>query len=172
MSYIACLCEGAAEQAVIKLLLDAEKLIFTRDEMLEGEPLRCRSASKFEEKYLRKGFSEKITVYRILDSRREKFTLSKVYAKKIDVINVITAPEIEMLVIFNEAKYNEYKKSGKKPSDYCKTNLKYPNVKSESFIREYFSDIATLISAIIEYKRVSNIQDGELTLADLLIKKL
>ena len=74
MSYIACLCEGAAEQAVIELLLDAEKLIFTRDEMLEGEPLRCRSASKFEAKYLRKGFSEKITIYRILDSRRERET--------------------------------------------------------------------------------------------------
>ncbi|MDO5150153.1 MAG: hypothetical protein Q4D76_12270 [Oscillospiraceae bacterium] len=33
MSYIACLCEGAAEQAVIELLLDAEKLIFTRDDL-------------------------------------------------------------------------------------------------------------------------------------------
>ncbi len=168
MSYIACLCEGAAEQAVIELLLDAEKLIFTRDEMLEGEPLRCRSASKFEAKYLRKGFSEKITIYRILDSRRERFTLSTVYTKKIDVINVITAPEIEMLIIFTEGKYNEYKKSGKKPSDYCKSNLKHPNVKSETFIKEYFSDVETLVSAIIEYKRVSNVQAGELTLADLL----
>lgn len=29
---------------------------------------------------------------------------------KIDVINVITAPEIEMLIILNEGKYAEYKK--------------------------------------------------------------
>ena len=145
MSYIACLCEGAAEQAVIELLLD-EKLIFTRDEMLEGEPLRCRSASKFEAKYLRKGFSEKITIYRILDSRRERFTLSTVYTKKIDVINVITAPEIEMLIIFTEGKYNEYKKSGKKPSDYCKSNLKHPNVKSETFIK---NDIINIINRIL-----------------------
>ena len=90
------------------------------------------------------------------------------YTKKIDVINVITAPEIEMLIIFTEGKYNEYKKSGKKPSDYCKSNLKHPNVKSETFIKEYFSDVETLVSAIIEYKRVSNVQAGELTLADLL----
>lgn len=41
-----------------------------------------------------------------------------------DVINVITAPEIEMLIIFNEDKYKEFKKSGKKPSDFCKEDLK------------------------------------------------
>ena len=170
MSYIACICEGAAEQAVIEILLDNDLLIFTRDEMLEGEPLRCRNAAKFEEKYLRKGFSEKITVYRILDSRREKFTLGKAYAKKVDVINVITAPEIEMLVIFNENKYKDYKKSGKKPSDYCKINLKYPDVKNKVFIRNYFADVSLLVSAIIEYKRVSNVQPDEITLADLLKK--
>lgn len=34
------------------------------------------------------------------------------------VINVITAPEIEMLIIFNEDRYKEFKKSGKKPSSF------------------------------------------------------
>lgn len=42
--YIACICEGAAEQAIIELLLDNGKLIFTRDNLLDGEILRCRSA--------------------------------------------------------------------------------------------------------------------------------
>lgn len=41
------------------------------------------------------------------------------YAGKVDVINVVTAPEIEMLIIFNEDKYKEFKKSGKKPSSSC-----------------------------------------------------
>ena len=123
--YIACICEGAAEKAIMKLLLDADRLIFTHDDLLEGELLRCRSAKNFEEQHLRKGFSEKITVLRILDSRREQFKLSKAYEHKIEVINVITAPEIEMLVILGEGKYDEYKKSGKKPSDFCKTDLKY-----------------------------------------------
>jgi len=45
---------------------------------------------------------DKISVIRILDSRRENFKLSKAYEHKVDVINVITAPEIEMLIIFNE----------------------------------------------------------------------
>ncbi len=168
MGLIACICEGAAEEAVIEILLDADKLIFTRNEMLEREPIRTRGAEKFQERYLRKDFSDKITVYRILDSRRERFALSKAYEPKVDVINVITAPEIEMLVILNENKYADYKKSGKKPSEYCKSDLGYKSVKSEAFLKDYFSDVNLLVSAILEYRRVSKIQDDELTLADLL----
>ncbi len=103
--YVACICEGAAEQAIIELLLDADKLTFTYDNLLEGEVIRCRNAKNFEQRYLRKGFTDKITVLRILDSRRENFQLSKAYEPKIKVVNVITAPEIEMLVIINEDKY-------------------------------------------------------------------
>ena len=97
--YIACICEGAAERVILDLLLDNDKLKFTRDDLLEEELLRCRSPKKFEEQYLRKGFTEQITILRILDSRRENFNLSKAYIHKIKVINVITAPEIEMLII-------------------------------------------------------------------------
>lgn len=159
--YVACICEGAAEKAIMEILLDADKLIFKRDDLLEGELLRCRSGKNFEEQHLRKGFTEKITVLRILDSRREQFRLSKAYEHKIEIINVITAPEIEMLVIFNEDKYEEYKKSGKKPSDFCKTDLKYPNVKSTDFVKRYFADITSLIASIVEYRRVSNVPSGE-----------
>lgn len=166
--YVACICEGSAERAIIKLLLDKDKLIFNWDDLLDGEILRCRGAKKFEEQHLRKGFTEKITVLRVLDSRRENFNLSKAYAGKIDVVNVITAPEIEMLVIFAEGQYNEYKKSGKKPSIFCKENLKYSNVKSTQFIEDYFSNTEVLIDAIREYRRVSNIPKGEYALADLL----
>lgn len=34
MGLIACICEGAAEEAIIDILLDADKLSFTRDDML------------------------------------------------------------------------------------------------------------------------------------------
>lgn len=166
--YNACICEGTAEQVIMDLLLDNNKLIFSRNELLEHEVLRCRIGKNFEEQYLRKGFTEQITVFRILDSRRENFKLSKAYQNKVKIINVITAPEIEMLVILNERKYADYKKSGKKPSEYCKSDLKYHDVKSATFVRSYFNDIDILIRAIIEYKRVSNIQRNEITLADIL----
>ena len=128
--YKACICEGSAEKAIMNILLDNDLLIFQRDELLEEEVLSCRSAKEFEERHLRKSFDAKISVIRILDSRKENFKLSKAYEDKVDVINIITAPEIEILVIINEGKYQEFKKSKMKPSDYCKQKLKMPHVKN------------------------------------------
>lgn len=100
--YIACICEGTAEEVIMDILLEHDKLIFNRNQLLEEAPIRCRDAKKFEARYLRKGFTNKISIIRILDSRRENFKLSKAYAHKVNVINIITAPKIEMLVIVSE----------------------------------------------------------------------
>ena len=167
--YVACIYEGSAEKAIIELLLENDKLRFKWNDLLEGELIQCRSAKNFEEQYLRKDFTEKITVVRILDSRKERFKMSPAYADKIgEIVNIITAPEIEMLIILNEGKYTEYKKSCKKPSDFCKTELKLPKVKNYNFVKQYFGNVNTLINAICEYKRVSNIPQGEYTLMDIL----
>lgn len=166
--YVACICEGGAEHAILDLLMNNHKLIFEREDLIEEEVLRCRRGKEFEEKYLKKGFSEKIIVYRILDSRNEKFKLSKAYEKKVDVINVVTAPEIEMLIICNEGKYKEFKNAGEKPSVFCKRALGYKHVKSYNFIYEYFSDINVLINALHEYRRISKFHKDEKTLWDLL----
>lgn len=166
--YVACICEGSAEQAIMDTLLDSDMLIFNQDQLLEGEIIRARSARNFENRYLRKGFNQKITVLRILDSRKEKFKLSKSYVNKISVIDIITAPEIEMLIIVSEGKYTDFKKSKKKPSDFCKMELKLGNVKSYDFVKDYFNDIAKLIKSISEYKRISKIGSNEYTLFDLL----
>ena len=174
--YKACICEGAAENAIMDILLDEELLVFSREEMLEESVIRCRDGKKFEQKYLRKGFAEKISVIRILDSRREKFKIGKAYEHKIDVINVITAPEIEMLIIFAENQYKEFKKSGKKPSDFCKENLRMSDVKSYDYVLNNsdfsspnsFSNSGILVEAIKEYHRTAKIPKGEYTLLDLL----
>lgn len=166
--YVACICEGAAESAIIDLLLDNGRLIFSRGSMLDEQVIRCRGAKTFEERYLRKNFSEKISVVRILDSRRENFAISRAYEHQIDVINVVTAPEIEMLVIVNEGKYKEFKKSGQKPSEFCKSCLKLPRIKSYSMMTKYFSDIAVLSSAIKEYDRISKRRENEYTLLDIM----
>ena len=168
--YKACICEGSAENAIIDILLDNNLLIFSREEMIDEEVIRCRDGKKFEETYLRKGFDSKISLIRILDSRHEGFKLSKAYVGKVDVINVITAPEIEMLIVLNEKKYSDFKKSGKKPSIFCKEDLKMSNVKSYSFVRDYFKDPNDLISSIKKYHEISRIQKGEYTLLDLLVK--
>ena len=169
--YVACICEGSAEHAIMDILLDNDLLIFTREEMLEEEVIRCREGKRFEERYLRKGFVDKISVIRILDSRRENFKLSKAYEHKVDVINVITAPEIEMLIIFNEDQYREFKKSGKKPSDFCKENLRMSGVKSKDFVTEYFADPMVLVASIKKYHEMSKIRKGEYPLLALLKNK-
>lgn len=167
---IACICEGTAEKVVMELLLNHDLLIFKWENLLEQDLISERNAKKFEEKYLRKSFHEKITILRILDSRRERFKLSPAYEGKIDVINIITAPEIEMLIILTEQKYTQYKVSNKKPSLFCAENLRMHNVKSRKFLEAYFKDVNVLIYAIKEYQRISNIQRGEYTLYDLLAK--
>ncbi len=141
---------------------------FKRDDLIEEEVIRSRDGKKFEERYLRKGFNEKISILRILDSRNENFKISKAYVSKVDIINVITAPEIEMLIILTEGKYKEYKKSGKKPSAFCKENLKMPKVKNYDFVKEYFSNPTVLIEAINSYHQVSKIGKDEYSLLDLL----
>ena len=136
--------------------------------MLEESVIRCRNAKKFEEQSLRKGVDDQISVIRILDSRREDFRLSKAYEHKIDVINVITAPKTEMLIIHNEGAYGRFKCSGRKPSEFCKTDLHMHDVKSYDFLKDYFSNPQTLVNAIIEYRRIANIPKGEYGLSDLL----
>ena len=54
--YKACICEGSAENAIMDTLLDNNLLVFSREEMIEEEIIRCRKGKEFEEKYLRKGF--------------------------------------------------------------------------------------------------------------------
>ena len=75
--YKACICEGAVEAAIIDILVDNDLLIFTREEMLEEQVIRCRNAKNFEARYLRKDFMGQISIIRILDSRNEEFRLSK-----------------------------------------------------------------------------------------------
>lgn len=136
--YVACICEGSAERAILYLLLDADKLIFNRDKLIDNEIIKDRKAESFERKYLGKEFEEK-------------------------------TPEIEMLIIFNENKYTDFKKlKNVKPSDYCKSKLKYKNVKTYDFVKDYFDDIDKLLKAIKEYKSKSQIKKGEYTLCDLL----
>jgi len=165
---IACICEGGAENAIMDILLENNALIFEKRDLLDDKIIKARSAKEFEQVYLRKSFSSKIIIYRILDSKRENFKLGKLFKDKCEVINIITALEIEMLLIHSEDKYEDYKKSGKKPSDYCKEDLKYKDVKSYNFVKSYFKDINKLICAIKIYKKKSKIKKSENCLFDLL----
>ncbi len=110
----------------------------------------------------------KLTIIRVLDSRRENFRLSRPYCDEVEVINGSTAPEVEMLSSLNEGKYDQFKKSGKKPSEYCKQIFKNENLKSRKWVKEYFKNIDDLVHSIQMYDQVSDVRKGEYTLPDLL----
>ena len=166
---IACICEGGAETEIMNILLDNNMLIFEREQLLEERVIPRTSVKEFEKRYLRLAYDQQILILRIIDSRSEEFKLSKAYRCQVDIVNVITAPEIEMLIIASQNKYNEFCKSGiKKPSDYCKSELKLKNVKSPQFIKKYFSDPNFLISSIKEYHRIHKQKNDEASLFDLL----
>ena len=86
-----------------------------------------------------------------------------------DVINIVTAPEIEILIILSKGKYQDFKKSKLKPSDYCKQVLRMPHAKNYDFLIAYFSDVFRLIDVIHQYKQIANVPKGELALSDLLV---
>lgn len=159
---IACLCEGSMEQAIMELLLDHDRLIFTREQLLEEEILRCRSAKNFERDYLNKTTNEMIKVYRILDSTNENFKLSGPYEKRVTVVNIITAPEIEMLVIHAEGKFEDYTRKRMKPSDYVKQHLRFKKVKTYEFAKSYFANVDILVGAIQQYKQKTPTKTGTL----------
>lgn len=171
--YIACLCEGTAEEDIMKWLLEENKLVFSKEQMIEQKPLRIRSAKVFQKKYLTVEYgAKKIKVIRILDSKNERFKLAKCYADKVSVINIITAPEIEILAIIKAKDYQKYTnkyKSQYKPSDYCKMFLGLKNVKEKGFIKKYFCDINTLIDCIKEYDQLSS--DNDFISLSSLLKK-
>ncbi len=165
---VACICEGHAEKAIIELLRANRMLIF--HQMLEDSVIMTRSARGFEERYLRKGFQGQLSVVRILDSRRENFKLSALYKDRVDVINIVTAPEIEILIIHAEHAFQEYKKSGLKPSEFCKQKLNLKHLKSYDFVASYFDEIAKLLDALKQYQKHSRGKPGEYTLLDIIKK--
>ncbi len=169
---IACICEGGAETAIMDILLDNDLLIFSREQLIEKKVLRMMSAQDFQRRYLQREYDQKVYILRVIDSRTDQFNLSKAYRCQVDVINLITAPEIEMLIIVSKEKYDDYCKSKiKKPSDYCKVKLNIKNVKSPDFIKKYFEDPNRLIDSIKEYHRVHKQKDKEASLFDLIKKK-
>jgi len=166
---IACICEGGTETSIMDILLDNDLLIFKREQMIEESVIPRTSVKEFERRYLRAEYDDKILILRVIDSRNEEFNLSKAYQCQVEIINVITAPEIEMLIIVSKGEYENFCRSGiKKPSDYCKSVLKLKNVKSPTFVTKYFADARFLAKSIKEYHRVHKQKNTEATLYDLL----
>ena len=49
--YIACICVGNAEHAIMDILLKNDRLKFTKENLLDGKIIRCRDGRTFEQRY-------------------------------------------------------------------------------------------------------------------------
>ena len=169
--YIICSCEGTAEESIIDLLLDNDKLCFKRSDLVEKKCTRIRPGKKIAEEFLKREYEKDIVILRILDREEEKFNLPKIYYY-ISVFNIVTKPEIEILHIIAEDlldDFNHHKKHEKdlKPSEYCKSHFRESNVKTRDFILSlYGNDIDKLLKAILSYRK--KIQQTSYSLSDIL----
>ncbi|WPH54706.1 N-6 DNA methylase [Lacticaseibacillus paracasei] len=158
--WIALIVEGSAELALLTLLLDNHLLKFERTDLLEHDLLRTRSASQFQKLHLNQAMDKQVHVYRILDSRKEKFKLSPAYQKRVSKVEELyTRPEIEVLYILNEGKYAHFKRSKLKPSEYVRhelTTMPKGSIKSRKYVTQYWqTQLDDLVKVIREYARVS-----------------
>lgn len=167
--YILCLCEGGAEMAVMNMLLDNNKLIFKRENLIRGCVHPRMDTTNIERKFLKKSYDKTVVILRILDSKNEKFKLNKPYKEMFEVKKCLTKPEIEILVIHDCCKLKEYikVKSTIKPSLFCKTHLKLKDIKSKEFVNRYF-DIDKLLVALKSYKEKSS--NDHYSIYDLVIQ--
>lgn len=171
---VACICEGNTEKYIINLLLESNSLIFSKSQLIDGDVLegKYRKANVFADQYLTMSYgAHKIVILSIQDNYTV-YRINKPYMDKVKSLYlVVTAPEIEMLMIHSMGWYDEFQKnkSKKKPSEYVaeKFKMKVSKVKSKDFIISFFKN-HSLEEAIMEHKKKAKIKKGSIFLADLL----
>ena len=175
-SYIACICEGASEVTVMDILLDRGLPLFGRNQLLGESVLSSkffRDPELFCRKYLTMDYEGKrIVVLLVQDRKNTSYGIKRPYLEKVsEFVYVITAPEIEMLMIHSLGFYNDYKKqaSKKKSSTYLAEKIKKRSsaIKSRTFIEEFYEE-HDLVNAIREHRKKSQKLDKGIFLADIL----
>lgn len=155
------MCEGPNEKEIINILLQNNCLKFTEDDLLGLTPYHARqihsSAQVRTELNLYPG---EVKIYRIGDKQSDKLKIPAEYKSKIiSVEKYCTKPELEMLFIIAEQLTGAYEKvkSGMKPKDFAKANIKLGKKKydnSTAFYTEYFgNNPALLVRCINDYRK-------------------
>lgn len=66
---IACIYEGTAEKVIIEILLEANKLILKKEDLLNEELIKRIKPKQFQPKYLNQDYEKKIKIIRIIDKK-------------------------------------------------------------------------------------------------------
>lgn len=164
MQYL-LMCEGQNEKAIIELLIDSNKLIIKRKDLLNREVFFSRQIKNTPNLRiaLRTYNNPNIEIWRIGDKQTDKLEIPKEFENIIDkskIYRFCTKPELEILLIINKDLIKEYNKVKSKTSakDFAKINIKFNGVKydaSTKFWNNYYSNNTnSLIKDICEYKKI------------------
>ena len=179
---ILVLCEGTNEETILNILLDDNKLVFTRDDMIgrRGYPIRQIDNPIIKTELKQYGLPVKI--YRIGDKQTDEIKIPrelKNIVNKKEIYKYCTKPELEMLIILNEnleSKYEKVKSSKITPKDFVKINVTYNGKKYDQscdFLRDYFGgkNINNLINSIKKYKTYKKKHEKDELYLESLLKK-
>ena len=176
MKYLV-MCEGPNELEIVRLLLAANKLKFTVDDLLNLVPYHARQiTSSVAVKNALLLYPGDVNVLRIGDKLNDELKIPKDYKDQIkSVSKYCTKPELEMLLIISENKEREFEKvkSHISPKSFSKEHIVYNRHRYDNstvFYREYYSNrIDLLVESIRKYKQHKGKHGhGEGYLADLL----
>ncbi len=167
-------CEGTSESNIINWL-ERENHFFTDVSNLNFKYLvsgrrECGKLSLVEE-ISSTDTENKVAILYVHDSKNEElfgkkskaYRFIKRFGLNIPVINVLTHPEIEILLILKEPKLKQKwmgKKLKHKPSELCSEFYK-TDVKRENFFIEQFSSLNEFISICKQYKEQSKLPNKE-----------
>lgn len=173
---VACICEGNSEKNILSLLLEQNKLIFTKEQLLDDQIFqgKYRNPKNFCDQYLTMDYEEsKIVILVILD-KIESYAINAPYSHKVrDKHLIVTSPESEMLMIHSAGLYDEYQKekSKKKPSEFLaeKWKMSSSKIKSKQFIETFYSE-NSLVDAIKEHSEKAK-KDKKYSLLNDFIKE-
>lgn len=162
-SRIVFVCEGTNEEAVIRWMLETGCLCIEGNQC-DFDHLRSARTKKGKKdliqnclKYDMGDNSRKIGIVYILDSKAEKWTLRGIAAERIDIVRVITSPEIEVLLTFKDlaiqrAWAKECKSDSRHPSIFVEQYFSIDNIKNGKNFCEAFGTIDSLRQAAQSYK--------------------
>lgn len=176
MKYL-IMCEGPNELEIIKILLEHNRLIFTKDDLLNLVPYHARQIGKNSAvKNALNLYPGEVQVLRIGDKLNDELKIPKDYKERITTVKkYCTKPELEMLLIISEHQESSFEKvkSSKSPKVFAKENIIYNRMRydnSTAFYREYYGQRIELLTETIQrYKHLKGKhQKDELYLADLL----
>lgn len=176
---ILVMCEGTNEEVLLNILLKANALKFTEDDLIGQRvyPIRQLNVPIIQSEL--KMYGKPVKIYRVGDTQHDKIkipnNLTHIVSNS-EIYKYCTKPELEMLLILNEGLENVYEKEKNKitPKNFAKKNITYNGKKydqSSKFLEEYFGgkNVMNLIKSIKKYKSYKRHNNkNELFLADLL----